>query len=136
MTEPDRPRTPAAAPRLWLRRADQGAAALLTAGSLLVIAVYWFAQGGQRGGLIEIDRANRQSVQFVVDVNQAQWPELANIPGVGEELARRVVEDRTTRGPYRTVRDLRRVRGIGAITLERLKPYLAPLPDDASVAGD
>jgi competence protein ComEA len=49
------------------------------------------------------------------------------LPGIGPELAQRIVADRQARGPFRRVEDLRRVRGIGPKTLERMRVYLAPL---------
>ena len=70
------------------------------------------------------------------DNNQAQWFELAELPDVGETLARRIVESRTIAGPFKDHNDLRRVRGIGPLTLEKIQPYLLPLPSQQNVAGD
>jgi competence protein ComEA len=71
---------------------------------------------------------------FSVDVNSADWPELVQLPGVGETLARRIVESREQDGPFTDPSDLRRVRGIGPKTLQRIQPYLAPMPDRGAVA--
>jgi hypothetical protein len=43
---------------------------------------------------------------------------------------------RTTRGAFKDNNDLRRVRGIGPRTLEKMMPYLLPLPDQQDVAGE
>jgi competence protein ComEA len=51
------------------------------------------------------------------------------LPNIGEQLAKRIVEDRALRGPFRELSDLRRVRGIGPKTLDGMKPYLLPLSD-------
>jgi competence protein ComEA len=99
------------------------------------MGVYWFVQGGHRGELIEIDRAEPLAARFLVDINSAQWPELAELPDVGETLARRIVESRTATGPFGDHDDLLRVNGIGPRTLERLRPYLLPMPDQGAVAG-
>ena len=58
------------------------------------------------------------------------------MPGIGEQLARRIVAERTTGGPFRDWDDLRRVRGIGPRTLEGMRPYLLPMPDWEATAGD
>jgi competence protein ComEA len=50
------------------------------------------------------------------------------MPGIGEALAQRIVEDRAENGPFLELNDLRRVRGIGPVTLEGMKPYLLPMP--------
>jgi competence protein ComEA len=99
------------------------------------MSVYWIAQGGPRGELIEIDRVEPLSAKFLVDINKAEWPELAELPEIGPTLAQRIVEMRATDGPYRDHDDLRRVRGIGPLTLERIRPYLLPIPARGAVAG-
>jgi competence protein ComEA len=119
-----------------LRHADQAAVAGLVALSLVGMAAYFVVQGGLRGGLIEIDRAGPLEARFRIDINQAEWPELSQLPEVGETLARRIVDSRTANGPFRDNDDLRRVRGIGPRTMERIKPYLLPIPGEHEVAGD
>ncbi len=57
------------------------------------------------------------------------------LPGVGETLAKRIVESRAAEGRFADVEELQRVRGIGPKTLERMKPYLRPLPETGNVAG-
>src|SRR5687768_11660631 len=74
-------------PRPLLRRADQAAVATLVAFALVGMGVYWFVQGGHRGELIEIDRAEPLTARFLVNINSAEWPELAELPDIGETLA-------------------------------------------------
>jgi len=57
-----------------------------------------------------------------VSLNRASLSELESLPGVGPELARRIVEHR----PYLQTEDLLRVPGIGPQTLEALRPWVAP----------
>ena len=122
-------------PRPVLRRLDQAAVATLLVAALAGMGVYWFVQGGPRGALIEIDRATPLAARFQVDINQADWPELAEVPELGETLARRIVESRSAKGPYADLDELLRVRGIGPRTLEKMKPYLLPMPGRHEVAG-
>ena len=120
----------------WLlRRADQAAVGAIALVGLVAMAGYWISQGGARGRLIEIERAPLRSARFTVDVNTAGWPELAQMPDVGETLARRIVASRQAGGPFADHEDLRRVRGIGAKTLERMRPYLRPLAGVSDVAA-
>ena len=118
-----------------LRRMDQAAVAVLVLFALVGMGVYWVVQGGPRGELIEIDRADPLTARFLVDINKADWPELAELPEVGETLARRIVDSRVKDGEFRDHDDLRRVRGIGPATLERVRPYLMPMPGQHEVAG-
>src|SRR5438093_11285510 len=123
--KPDRPSWP----RLALRRADQAVAASVIALSLVAMAGWWIWQGQLRGRLIDIERAEPIVIDCKIDVNRADWPELALMPNIGQQLAKRIVTDRTERGQFHDLAELRRVRGIGPKTLESMKPFLLPLPD-------
>jgi competence protein ComEA len=115
--------------------ADQGGVALLILLALAGIFSWWISQGGFQGRLIEVERAGPQVAAFRVDVNSAQWPELSQLPGIGETLAKRIVQSRAARGRFLDHQDLRRVRGIGPKTLERIRPYLLPIADGNTLAG-
>jgi competence protein ComEA len=114
---------------------DQGSLLALMGGLLVLMACYWFYRGGQRGELIEIDRAPPLVARFQVDINRADWPEMIQLPGIGETLARRVIVERTENGPFHDVDELVRVNGIGPRTLERMRPYLLPIPKDTDWAA-
>jgi competence protein ComEA len=94
----------------------------------------WVYQGGLRGRLIDVDKAERKELRFQLDINGADWPEWTLLPGVGEALARRIVMEREASGPYPRHEALLRVRGIGPRILERMRPYL--LPVEAQAAAD
>ena len=134
---PDSPTDRGPGPSYLLRRADQAAVAGLVLLGLASMGGWWVAHGGCRGRLVEIDRAEPLSAEFEVDLNEAEWPELAQLPDIGETLARRIVESRNRDGPFFDHEDLKRVRGIGPRTLERVRPYLRPMPEHrAIVAGE
>jgi DNA uptake protein ComE-like DNA-binding protein len=59
-----------------------------------------------------------------IDVNRAPAERLVSLPGVGPVLAARITEAR----PFATVDDLRRVRGLGAARLARLRPLVTVHP--------
>jgi competence protein ComEA len=58
--------------------------------------------------------------QFVIDPNTAARDELMRLPGIGENLANRIIEAR----PFARIEDLDRVAGIGPKTIEALRPHL------------
>jgi competence protein ComEA len=58
-----------------------------------------------------------------LDINIATSEELQLLPGIGPGLSARIVAARTVK-PFQTVDDLRHVHGIGAKTLERLRPHV------------
>lgn len=121
--------------RLWIQPRDQAGVCALAASALVLIACYWLYRGGHRGALVEIDRAPPLQAKFLVDINQAEWSEIIQLPGLGEVLAQRIVTDRQDNGPFRDVKELTRVDGIGRKTLEKLRPYLLPIPKDTDWAA-
>ena len=132
---PDRQSEPPRWPVLFLHRRDQAVAAFFLALALLAIGTHWTWQSTNRHRLIEIDHVEPELAEFQVDINSADWPEVALMPGIGEVLAKRIVTDRETNGPFQDHSDLRRVRGIGPKTLDGMRPYLVPMPDAAATAG-
>jgi len=56
-----------------------------------------------------------------VNINAATMAELEMLPGIGPALARRIIEDRDTHGPFQTLDALDRVKGIGPRTIDRLR---------------
>ncbi len=61
--------------RPWITLRDQGSLLALAASLLVLMACYWLYRGGQRGELIQIDRASPLQARFQVDINRADWPE-------------------------------------------------------------
>jgi len=59
---------------------------------------------------------------LVVDINRASAAELERLPRVGPALAQRIVAWREKNGPFRSLEDLRHVRGIGPATATLLAP--------------
>lgn len=123
-------------PQPLIRRADQAVIATLTAIAIAGAVAWWVRAGGLSGGLVDIDNAPPLDYRFLVDLNEAGWPELAQLPGVGPTLAKRIVASRDVDGDFRSFEDLRRVNGIGPRKLEGVRRYLLPLPGDTQVAGD
>jgi len=115
-------------------RAQPVVAAAVAAG--LVAAAAWFAAvGGLRGGLVHHDAAPAVGHSFTVDVNLAAEDELAQLPGLGATMARRIVDHRRGHGPFTTVDGLLDVPGIGPATLARMRPHLRPVLQPAAAAG-
>jgi competence protein ComEA len=65
---------------------------------------------------------------MTLDINTATAEQLQLLPGIGPSRAAAIVEDRATKGPFRTVEDLARVSGIGPVTVEGVRPYVRIAP--------
>lgn len=59
-----------------------------------------------------------------VDLDHASEREIETLPRVGPALAHRIVVHRDSFGPYGSVDALRKVKGMGRATLERLAPLV------------
>src|SRR5262249_41112730 len=111
-------------PRFWLRRGDQLFVGTLLAAGLVLLQIHWLqlSRGGQRA--VEVERLPAGQYQYTVDVNSATWVEWAQFEGIGETLAKRIVADRQSRGPFASIDDVRRVKGIGPKKFAEMQPYL------------
>jgi competence protein ComEA len=67
-------------------------------------------------------------------VVEPDWPELAQLPEMGESLARKIVAWRKEHGPFKDLTDLRRVKGIGPKKYEAVRPFLRPIERAAATA--
>ncbi len=68
--------------------------------------------------------ADLPDISFPVDLNSASQLELSALPGIGEILARRILNYRETCGPFERPEDLMNVEGIGTAKLEAILDYV------------
>ena len=74
--------------------------------------------------LSEIQAHRRITLGIPLSLNDASEVELTAIPGVGPGIAKAIARERTIRGRFDRLDELRRVRGIGPKLYERMKRYL------------
>ena len=58
---------------------------------------------------------------FRIDLNTATERQLTELPGIGEIMAKRIVDYRTEHGPFLSTDDLLHVNGIGEKTLQEIQ---------------
>lgn len=59
-----------------------------------------------------------------ININTATEAQLQLLPGIGENLARRIVEYRNANGPFETIAQLMNVEGIGTGRLNAIVDYI------------
>lgn len=59
-----------------------------------------------------------------VNLNAASADELAELPGIGEVLAGRIIAWREKNGPFARIDQVMAVSGIGPATYERIRPHV------------
>ena len=57
---------------------------------------------------------------FRININTAEAEQLILLPGIGEELAQRIVEYREMHGKFTSLKELENVKGIGHETLNKI----------------
>ncbi len=111
---------------------DQWTLVILCLCGFLGIAGFAWQQYRESGQIVDIDEAKRYTNDFVVNINQAGWAEIANLPGIGPNLAKEIVAYRESSGPFLTLEQLLQVNGIGEKKLDQFKAMLAPLMTESS----
>lgn len=59
-----------------------------------------------------------------ININTASEKELQQLPKVGPAMAKRIIEYRNSVKTFKTITELKNVKGIGDKTFELMKPYL------------
>jgi competence protein ComEA len=108
----------------WLTRSDQLIFGLLSLVAVVLLIAHWIRLSHWGTQTVEIERLPARQTEFRLDANAATWVEWSQIQGIGDGLARRIVADREQNGPFGSVDDLGRVKGIGPKTLEHLRPWV------------
>lgn len=65
-----------------------------------------------------------ESTAYFLNVNAAESAEWSLLDGIGPKLAHEIVRDREENGPFESIDDLARVRGIGPVRVARMRPHL------------
>jgi competence ComEA-like helix-hairpin-helix protein len=68
--------------------------------------------------------ANKKPPPAPVNLNTATSEELQLVPGIGPVTADKILQMRKSYGAFKSVDDLRAVRGIGPKRLEKMRKYL------------
>lgn len=70
-------------------------------------------------------RATKKAPEGKVSLNSASLAQLQTLPRVGAKMAQRILDYRAANKGFKTVEELRNVKGIGPKVFENLKPFLA-----------
>ncbi|TNJ67931.1 helix-hairpin-helix domain-containing protein [Paenibacillus hemerocallicola] len=68
--------------------------------------------------------ADSTAQEKMIDLNRASVSELDKLPGIGPSKAKAIVEYREKQGAFRTIEELKQVKGIGDKTFDSLLPFI------------
>lgn len=93
--------------------------------ALLIVSLWslHFLRNNRRSSLVPSPLPPSDKVMSI-DINTADIDELCCLPGIGEVLAKRIIDYREEHGDFTHIRQIRNVNGIGAKTYEQIAPYL------------
>ncbi len=66
-------------------------------------------------------KGTTHSSDSLLNLNKATVEQLVELPGIGEKTAEAIIADRAANGPFRSVDDLERVKGVGAATVDKVR---------------
>ena len=81
----------------------------------------------KREGLISSDSSTEKDYKpqtEIININTAEKQNLVKLPKIGIVTAERIIRFRDDYGPFKSLDDLLKVKGIGPKTLEKLKPQI------------
>jgi competence protein ComEA len=119
----------------WAMPALRDAEALHAAGSIDGPRPLPIPSTKPPGPLPERQQQNSvRSFTISLDVNRASQEDFERLPGIGPVLAGRIVEYRAARGGFQDIEELRRVKGVGEKTFERIRAFVAVVPPSSRPA--
>ena len=71
----------------------------------------------------------KRSHRGLLDLNRATEQEFDALPGIGPQLAERIMEYRQSVGAFHSPEELRAVKGIGKKKFERIRSLVTVMPD-------
>jgi competence protein ComEA len=69
--------------------------------------------------------AYKITLKIPVAINSATLEELDTIPGIGPQLAEKIIHYRSINGPFKAADEIKNVPGMGKIRYLKIKPYIS-----------
>lgn len=73
---------------------------------------------------IPYKRVDESNVNIKISINTANQAALDSLPGIGEVFAKRIIEYRVNNGSFKTIEELKNVKGIGESLFEVIKDLI------------
>lgn len=100
---------------------------LVTALGLFALSADSFAASAKKETAVsaqQMTKGMKKEIPHDVNINTADKKQLTELPGIGPVTAEAIIDYRQTNGQFKSIDELTKVKGIGAKTLAKLKPYL------------
>ncbi|MFQ5787099.1 MAG: ComEA family DNA-binding protein [Thermodesulfobacteriota bacterium] len=72
----------------------------------------------------KIDGKKSLALGIPIGINSANTKDLTVLPGIGNQLAQRIIDYRETNGNFNSINELNLVKGIGKKKIKAIKPFV------------
>ena len=87
---------------------------------------------------VALSEGSKKPPLHPINLNTATASQLQEVPGIGPVTADKILKMRKSYGPFKSVDDLRAIKGIGPKRLEKMRKYLtvgkSPAKNDSKAA--
>ncbi len=108
---------------LWLTNRDQWLVVMVSVMVVMLLVAKWQKLRYVDRNEVIVQRGS-EDIGYQIDLNSATWVELTQLRGVGPVIAKLIVSNRDEVGPFSSIDDLQRVKGIGPKTVEKNRRWL------------
>lgn len=71
-----------------------------------------------------VQNTTSQKTGDIININTADLAELDKLPGIGPAIGQRIIDWRTQNNNFKTIEDVKNVKGIGDATFEKMKDMI------------
>jgi comEA protein len=68
--------------------------------------------------------SSKPSMKIKININTASKKDLVELPGIGETMAARIILFREEKGSFKSLAELKKVKGVGDKKFDRLKDFI------------
>lgn len=72
----------------------------------------------------EVKTKSSETIYLMVNINTATSQMLQSLNGIGESYAEKIIEYRNSNGPFKTIDEIKNVKGIGDAKFNKIKKYI------------
>lgn len=87
-------------------------------------SIFIYYQRFQNSKTYKFREVSNEVFQYRVNINTAELRELDNLPGIGPSMAKRIIDYRKQNGPFQSLVELKKVKGIGDKTFVQIERFL------------